>query len=217
MKQILAALMLGTILSGCGTTPDTVQEKSSEKSVPKQETPVSIEKSAAYVPNPQLPDDRKLTTVNQSVSDDKGELTLKQIVRPDVTQTIGPITMKIEEMKVFHARPSYGMIDFFHGFTHDESFDLVKTRVTITNTSDGPVTFNPVAHFKLDAKTEKTIEDDVYLESLATTYAPSETRTGNFGFIIEQPLKSVELLTSDVLNEKRDVIEKGVSVSTPLK
>ena len=214
MKQLLAALMLGTILSGCGNAPDVIQEKSS----PKQETqtPVSIEKTAAYVPNPQLPDDRQLTSVNQSVSDDKGELTLKQIVRPDVTRTIGPIQMKIEEIKVFHARPSYGMIDFFHGFTHDESFDLVKTRVTITNTGEEPVTFNPVAHFKLGAKTEKTLEDDVYLESLATTYAPSETRRGNFGFILEQPLTSVELLTSDVLNENRDVVEKGISFSTDL-
>lgn len=216
MKQILAALMLGTILSGCGTTPDTVQEKSSEKSAPKQETPVSIEKSAAYVPNPQLPDDRKLTKVDASVTDDKGELTLKQFVRPDVTRTIGPITMKVEEVKVFHARPSYGMIDFFHGFTHEESFDLVKTRVTITNIGDEPVTFNPVAHFRLDAKTEKTLQDDVYLESLAATYAPGETRSGNFGFIIEQPLTSVELLTSDVLSAKRDVLGKGSSLSLRL-
>ena len=216
MKQILAALMLGTILSGCGTTPDTVQEKSSEKSAPKQETPVSIEKSAAYVPNPQLPDDRKLTKVDASVTDDKGELTLKQFVRPDVTRTIGPITMKVEEVKVFHARPSYGMIDFFHGFTHDESFDLVKTRVTITNGGDEPVTFNPVAHFKLDATTEKTLQDDVYLESLAATYAPGETRRGNFGFIIEQPLTSVELLTSDVLSAKRDVLGKGSSLTLRL-
>lgn len=216
MKQILAALMLGTILSGCGTMPDTVQEKSSEKSAPKQETPVSIEKSAAYVPNPQLPDDRKLTKVDASVTDDKGELTLKQFVRPDVTRTIGPITMKVEEVKVFHARPSYGMIDFFHGFTHEESFDLVKTRVTITNRGDEPVTFNPVAHFRLDAKTEKTLQDDVYLESLAATYAPGETRSGNFGFIIEQPLTSVELLTSDVLSAKRDVLGKGSSLSLRL-
>ncbi|MDX1259566.1 DUF4352 domain-containing protein [Exiguobacterium sp. K1] len=216
MKQILAALMLGTILSGCGTMPDTVQEKSSEKSAPKQETPVSIEKSAAYVPNPQLPDDRKLTKVDASVTDAKGELTLKQFVRPGITRTIGPITMKVEEVKVFHARPSYGMIDFFHGFTHDESFDLVKTRVTITNGGAEPVTFNPVAHFKLDATTEKTLQDDVYLESLAATYAPGETRRGNFGFIIEQPLTSVELLTSDVLSAKRDVLGKGSSLSLRL-
>ena len=216
MKQILAALMLGTILSGCGTMPDTVQEKSSEKSAPKQEPPVSIEKSAAYVPNPQLPDDRKLTKVDASVTDAKGELTLTQFVRPGITRTIGPITMKVEEVKVFHARPSYGMIDFFHGFTHDESFDLVKTRVTITNTGNEPVTFNPVAHFKLDTKTEKTIEDDVYLESLAATYAPDETRRGNFGFIIEQPLTSVELLTSDVLSAKRDVLRKGSSLTLRL-
>ncbi|MDW2885824.1 DUF4352 domain-containing protein [Exiguobacterium artemiae] len=216
MKQILAALMLGTILSGCATTPDTIQEKSSEKSSPKQETPVSIEKSAAYVPNPQLPDDRKLTKVDASVTDAKGELTLTQFVRPGITRTIGPITMKVEEVKVFHARPSYGMIDFFHGFTHDESFDLVKTRVTITNGGDEPVTFNPVAHFKLDATTEKTLQDDVYLESLAATYAPGETRRGNFGFIIEQPLTSVELLTSDVLSAKRDVLRKGSSLTLRL-
>jgi len=212
MKRLVVLLTLGTILSGCG---NPVQEAKQPVSLPKQEQ-VSIEKTAAYVPNPQLPDDRKLTKVDASIADDKGELTLKQFVRPDVTRTIGPITMKVEEVKVFHARPSYGMIDFFHGFTHDESFDLVKTRVTITNTGNEPVTFNPVAHFKLDAKTEKTIEDDVYLESLAATYAPDETRSGNFGFILEQPLSSVEWLTSDVLNAKRDVLEKGTSLSFPL-
>ena len=212
MKQLVVLLTLGTILSGCG---NPVQEAKQPVSLPKQEQ-VSIEKTAAYVPNPQLPDDRKLTEVDASIADAKGELTLKQFVRPDVTRTIGPIRMKVEEVKVFHARPSYGMIDFFHGFTHDESFDLVKTRVTITNTGNEPVTFNPVAHFKLDTKTEKTIEDDVYLESLAATYAPDETRSGNFGFILEQPLSSVEWLTSDVLNAKRDVLEKGTSLSFPL-
>ena len=212
MKQLVVLLTLGTILSGCG---NPVQEAKQTVSLPKQE-PVLIEKTAAYVPNPQLPDDRKLTKVDASIADAKGELTLKKFVRPDVTRTIGPITMKVEEIKVFHARPSYGMIDFFHGFTHDESFDLVKTRVTITNTGNEPVTFNPVAHFKLDTKIEKTIEDDVYLESLAATYAPDETRRGNFGFIIEQPLTSVELLTSDVLSAKRDVLRKGSSLTLRL-
>lgn len=212
MKQLVVLLTLGTILSGCG---NPVQEAKQPVSLPKQEQ-VSIEKTAAYVPNPQLPDDRKLTKVDASIADDKGELTLKQYVRPDVTRTIGPIRMKVEEVKVFHARPSYGMIDFFHGFTHDESFDLVKTRVTITNTGNEPVTFNPVAHFKLDTKIEKTIEDDIYLESLAATYAPDETRSGNFGFILEQPLSYVDWLTSDVLSTKRDVLGKGSSLSLRL-
>lgn len=212
MKQLVVLLTLGTILSGCG---NPVQEAKQSVSLPKQEQ-VSIEKTAAYVPNPQLPDDRKLTKVDASIADDKGELTLKQFVRPDVTRTIGPIRMKVEEVKVFHARPSYGMIDFFHGFTHDESFDLVKTRVTITNTGNEPVTFNPVAHFKLDTKIEKTIEDDIYLESLAATYAPDETRSGNFGFILEQPLSYVDWLTSDVLSTKRDVLGKGSSLSLRL-
>jgi len=212
MKQLVVLLTLGTILSGCG---NPVQEAKQPVSLPKQEQ-VSIEKTAAYVPNPQLPDDRKLTKVDASIADDKGELTLKQFVRPDVTHTIGPIRMKVEEVKVFHARPSYGMIDFFHGFTHDESFDLVKTRVTITNTGNEPVTFNPVAHFKLDTKIEKTIEDDIYLESLAATYAPDETRSGNFGFILEQPLSYVDWLTSDVLSTKRDVLGKGSSLSLRL-
>ncbi len=212
MKQLVVLLTLGTILSGCG---NPVQEAKQPVSLPKQEQ-VSIEKTAAYVPNPQLPDDRKLTKVDALIADDKGELTLKQFVRPDVTRTIGPIRMKVEEVKVFHTRPSYGMIDFFHGFTHDESFDLVKTRVTITNTGNEPVTFNPVAHFKLDTKIEKTIEDDIYLESLAATYAPDETRSGNFGFILEQPLSYVDWLTSDVLSTKRDVLGKGSSLSLRL-
>ncbi|WP_294744664.1 hypothetical protein [uncultured Exiguobacterium sp.] len=215
MKQILATLMLGTVLAGCGTS--TSQDTPTESPSAKQEQPVSLEKTSAYVPNPQLPDDRRLTKINQTVTDDKGDLTLKQFKPVNETRKIGPIEMTIEEIKVFHARPSYGMIDFFHGFTHEESFDLIKTRVTITNTSDAPVTFNPVAHFKLNGEAEKTLEDDVYLESLAKTYAPSETRSGNFGFILERPVKSIELLTSDVLDEKQDVLKKGTTYSTSLR
>lgn len=215
MKQILATLMLGTVLAGCGTSAsqDTPAESRSEK----QEQLVSLEKTSAYVPNPQLPDDRQLTKIDQTVTDDKGDLTLKQFKPVNETWKIGPIEMTIEEIKVFHARPSYGMIDFFHGFTHDESFDLIKTRVTITNTSDAPVTFNPVAHFKLNDEAEKTLEDDVYLESLAKTYAPSETHSGNFGFLLERPVKSIELLTSDVLDEKQKVLKKGTTYSTVLR
>ncbi|WP_294740224.1 hypothetical protein [uncultured Exiguobacterium sp.] len=215
MKQILATLMLGTVLAGCGTS--TSQDTLTESPSAKQEQPVSLEKTSAYVPNPQLPDDRRLTKINQTVTDDKGDLTLKQFKPVNETRKIGPIEMTIEEIKVFHARPSYGMIDFFHGFTHEEFFDLIKTRVTITNTSDTPVTFNPVAHFKLNGEAEKTLEDDVYLESLAKTYAPSETRSGNFGFILERPVKSIELLTSDVLDEKQDVLKKGTTYSTFLR
>ncbi len=215
MKQILATLMLGTVLAGCGTSAsqDTPAESRSEK----QEQLVSLEKTSAYVPNPQLPDDRQLTKIDQTVTDDKGDLTLKQFKPVNETWKIGPIEMTIEEIKVFHARPSYCMIDFFHGFTHDESFDLIKTRVTITNTSDAPVTFNPVAHFKLNDEAEKTLEDDVYLESLAKTYAPSETHSGNFGFLLERPVKSIELLTSDVLDEKQEVLKKGTTYSTVLR
>ncbi|MGI1806183.1 DUF4352 domain-containing protein [Exiguobacterium sp. TDN 0502] len=215
MKRILATLMLGTVLAGCGHSAS--QDTPTEPSSAKQKQSVSLEKTNAYVPNPQIPDDRKLTKVNQTVTDDKGELTLKDIKRVNETRKIGPIEMTIEEIKVFHDRPSYGMIDFFHGFTHEESFDVVKTRVTITNTSDEPVTFNPVAHFKLDDATEKTLEDDVYLESLAKTYAPSESRSGNFGFITEKPVQSIELLTSDVLDEKQDVLKKGIRFSTSLR
>lgn len=215
MRQILATLMLGTVLAGCGTSAS--QDTPKEPASAKQEQPVSLEKTSAYVPNPQIPDDRDLTKIDQTVTDDKGDLTLKQFKRVNETRKIGPIEMTIEEIKVFHARPSYGMIDFFHGFTHDESFDLIKTRVTIKNTSNEPVTFNPVAHFKLDAATEKTLEDDVYLESLAKTYAPSESRSGNFGFILEHPVDSIELLTSDVLDEKQDVLKKGTKFLTSLR
>lgn len=215
MKQILATLMLGTVLAGCSTSAS--QDTPKEPSSAKQEQPVLLEKTSAYVPNPQLPDDRQLTKIDQTVTDDKGDLTLKQFKPVNETRKIGPIKMTIEEIKVFHARPSYGMIDFFHGYTHDESFDLIKTRVTITNTSDAPVTFNPVAHFKLDDEAEKTLEDDVYLESLAKTYAPSETHSGNFGFILERPVTSIELLTSDVLDEKQAVLQKGTTYSTSLR
>lgn len=205
MKRLLTSLILGTVLAGC-SHPSADQQTAP---APVTHTSVTLEKTDVYVPNPQLPDDRMLTKRNQTVRDDKGELTLQQIQSVKQTHSIGPINMTIEDVKVIQTRPSYAMIDFFHGFTHEEAFDMVKTRVTLTNTSKQPVTFNPVAHVKINQSTEKTIDDDLYLEALAGTYEPSEQRSGNLGFITERPVERLEFLTSDVLDAQQQVIKKG--------
>ncbi|WP_214851320.1 hypothetical protein [Exiguobacterium sp. s193] len=206
MKRLLTSLILGTVLAGCS---DSSADQQAASVPPITHTSVALEKMDIYVPNPQLPDDRALTKRNQTVRDAKGEVTLKQIQPGKQTHSIGPIEMTIEEVKVVQNRPSYAMIDFFHGFTHEESFDMVKTRVTLTNTSKQSVTFNPVAHVKINQTTEKTIDDDLYLEALAGTYEPSEQRSGNLGFITERPVETLEFLTSDVLDAQQQVIKKG--------
>ncbi|WP_214769345.1 DUF4352 domain-containing protein [Exiguobacterium sp. s133] len=206
MKRLLLSITLGTILAGCS---DSSADQQAVPAPPVTHTSVALEKTDVYVPNPQLPDERMLTKRNQTVRDDKGELTLQQIQSVKQTHSIGPIDMTIEEVKVIQTRPSYAMIDFFHGFTHEEAFDMVKIRVTVTNTSKQPVTFNPVAHVKINQSTEKTIDDDLYLEALAGTYEPSEQRSGNLGFITERPVEKLEFLTSDVLDAQQQVIKKG--------
>lgn len=60
-------------------------------------------KKDVYVPNPQLPDDINLNQIGQNVSDAKGELTLKAYKKVNETLNVGPIEVKVKEMKVMHA------------------------------------------------------------------------------------------------------------------
>ncbi|WP_114571841.1 DUF4352 domain-containing protein [Exiguobacterium flavidum] len=202
-RKWLGLSALALLLTGCA--------EEQTRPVAKQAEAAPLEKKDVYVPNPQVTDDRKLLTPGQSVADRKGELTLKKINQTERKITVGPVELTVHDEKVFHARPDYGMIDFFHGFTHDESFDVWKTRVTVRNTGDEPVRFNPVAHVFL-GKEEKTLEDDIYLEGLGKELAPHEKRTGNIGFIVEQEPKTVEWWTSDAVDGYKKSIEKGKQI-----
>ncbi len=70
------------------------------------------------------------------------------------TLNVGPIEVKVKEMKVMHATPDYSMIDFFHGYTHDEDFDIVKVNVEIKNNTDKKLSFPQLLSLK---RTEENI------------------------------------------------------------
>lgn len=125
-----------------------------------------------------------MNQIGQNVSDAKGELTLKAYKKVNETLDVGPIEVKVKEMKVMHATPDYSMIDFFHGYTHDEDFDIVKVNVEIKNNSDKKIKFSPVAFLETDRGEHLTWEDEIYLEELTGEIEGNGSKSGNIGFIL---------------------------------
>ncbi|MFJ7938074.1 DUF4352 domain-containing protein [Peribacillus sp. NPDC096622] len=160
--------------------------------------------------NPQLPDDINLNQIGQNVSDAKGELTLKAYKKVNETLNVGPIEVKVKEMKVMHATPDYSMIDFFHGYTHDEDFDIVKVNVEIKNNTDKKVKFSPVAFLETDRGEHLTWEDEIYLEELTGEIEGNGSKSGNIGFILNDGnIKGISVMTSDAVDESGEVLAKG--------
>jgi hypothetical protein len=205
--------MLMAALAGCSAES---QSQSREEAVVKASSAV---KKDVYVPNPQVTDDRALVTVGETAKDRKGELTLKAYNPVNETIQVGPVTMTVKDVKVLHYVPDYSMIDFFHAFTHEEAFDFVKVNVEIQNTSDESIKFNPVAALKMNSGERKTWEDDIYLEELTGEIAADSFKKGSMGFILEKnnDYQSVDILTSDAVDESHDVVEQGKHVSVVLK
>ena len=91
----------------------------------------------------------------------------------------------------------------------------MKMFVEITNTSDEPIHFAPVALLETAEEELKLWEDDIYLEELNGELAPGETKTGNVGFIIEKGgIESINITTSDVFDSKDKQIAKAVEFNT---
>ncbi|HSO56847.1 MAG TPA: hypothetical protein VLQ66_01315, partial [Paenisporosarcina sp.] len=116
MKKHIALLALLTlVISGCSNnTVASVKEK-----------PANIDYLNDYYSNPQVTDDRTLLKIGQSVSDEKGEATLKAINQVNKTYSDGPIKLTVKDMKLIHLRPDYSLIDYFHVLTQEEEFDFV--------------------------------------------------------------------------------------------
>ncbi|MEQ2528278.1 hypothetical protein WMO40_16450 [Bacillaceae bacterium CLA-AA-H227] len=159
--------------------------------------------STEYSPNPQVPDDRSLMEIGQTVSDKKGEATLEAISEIGDTFEFGPIRLTIKEMKQIHLRPDYSLIDYFHVLTHEEEFDFVKVFVQVENTSTEPVHFAPVAKMKTNLGEEFDSHEDIYLEELNGELLGKEVKQGNIGFIVHTPgtLEWILLNTSDIFNK----------------
>lgn len=103
------------VLAGCSATA-TEENLLLEKQV-KTDEAIEISdqnvKKDVYVPNPQITDDLNLVTVGETVTDDKGEITLKSYKNINKTVNFGAVEMTIKDIKVMHYVPEYSMTDFF--------------------------------------------------------------------------------------------------------
>ncbi|MFJ7366445.1 DUF4352 domain-containing protein [Peribacillus frigoritolerans] len=210
MNRLMIGALLLTAFGALNTQPAYEEETTAK--VKTEEIARPLEKKDVYVPNPQLPDDINLNQIGQNVSDAKGELTLKAYKKVNETLNVGPIEVKFKEMKVMHATPDYSMIDFFHGYTHDEDFDIVKVNVEIINNSDKKMKFSPVAFLETDRGEHLTWEDEIYLEELTGEIEGNGSKSGNIGFILKDGnIKGISVMTSDAVDDEGKVLAKGKS------
>ncbi|RLQ84900.1 hypothetical protein [Planomicrobium sp. Y74] len=183
------------VLAGC-----------SEETEPVAEAAVNEEAAIptyfdGYVLNPQVTDDRSLEKAGQSFRDLRGEIELKAVNTEIPAYEVGGVELTVHEAKILHFKPEYSMIDFFHSYTHETEFGMVKYFVEITNTTEEVLKFAPVALVETNAGETKTWEEDIYLEELNGEIQPGETKKGNIGFILEKPSKEpLKFTTSDVFS-----------------
>ena len=161
-----------------------------------------------YDSNPQVTDDRSLLEVGQSVSDEKGEATLKAINQVNQTYEEGPIKFTVKDMKLIHLRPDYSLIDYFHVLTEQEEFDFVKVFIEIENTYTEKINFAPIALIETNTGEKLDWEKDIYLEDLNGEIEGNELKKGNTGFILTstEDLEWIEITTSDVFNKDEEKI-----------
>ncbi|KMY48462.1 hypothetical protein [Peribacillus loiseleuriae] len=208
MKKYLGLLtLLALLLFGCSNDV-------SNSEIPEKEKQQKNEYLNDYDSNPQVPDDRSLLEVGQSVSDEKGEATLKAINLVNETYEIGPIRLSVKDMKLIHLRPDYSLIDYFHVLTHDEEFNFVKVFVEIENTSDEKINFAPIALIETSSGVKLDWEKDIYLEELNGEIEGNSTKKGNLGFIIDSSndLEWIELTTSDVFDKAENKINDSQTI-----
>lgn len=182
-------------------------------------TPPDTTYTEKYTPNPQMTSDEKLVSKNDTVSSDLGEVQLIQANFEQVHYKIGPLELTFHDVKELAVAPNVSMIDYFHALTTEEQFHIVKTFVTVKNTSDEVVLFNPAAAASVSKEEQWTWEQEVYLDELNGRYEVNQTKQGNIGFILTKSTKptSVTLQTSDVFNEQQEVISSGKDISLQLQ
>ncbi|PGM49405.1 DUF4352 domain-containing protein [Bacillus sp. AFS053548] len=223
MKKLIPFILLSLMLSGCSL----VQKEKTTASAENIKNVSTISKSRAkslgdvYVTNPQVADDTSLLLKGQTLKDEKGEVTLEDIATLNKTYSIGPIEMKIKQIKLINNLPTYSLMDYFHYYTESyESFRFVKVEVEIINHSNKQLHFGPVAHLMTSNNEVKEFKDDFYIEYLGGEMNPNSSKQGAMGFIVEHTvpsLKWIELTTSDVLDDQHKVIAKAQKIKVDLK
>ncbi|MCM3121968.1 DUF4352 domain-containing protein [Mesobacillus sp. AQ2] len=212
MRKYLQLLLAATLLTGCSfaEAESKKETKSSEAAIEKP-----LKKNTdVYVPNPQVTEDINLKKAGDSLTDNKGELTLKTVKEVNKTFNVNGIEYIVKDVRLLHFVPAYSLIDFFHAYTHDEEFDFVKINVEVKNNSKENYHFGPVAMVNINDSIHKTWEDDFYLENLNGEISAGQTKRGNLGFIVEDmdSLKKVEILSGDLVDESKKKVADPVKL-----
>ncbi|PLS01169.1 DUF4352 domain-containing protein [Neobacillus cucumis] len=219
-------LSLPLFLFGCNSVQNIeptakATEKQEHISEKQKENNRAKSLSDIYVPNPQVSNDTELLQVGQTLKDSKGTITLKEIAAQNKSYTIGPIEMRIKNVKLIHNMPTYSLMDYFHYYTENyEEFDFIKVEVELVNKSDQTVHFGPVAHLTTSNGETKTFEDDFYIEYLGGEMEPKGSKQGALGFIVKKStpdIKWAAIQTSDVLDENHKELGKSQRIKIDLK
>jgi len=206
-RRIYVGMLALLLLAGCSEEAEPVANAAAN-----EETAIPAYFDG-YVVSPQVTDDRTVQKVGQSFRDLRGGIELKAVNTELPGYEIGGIEVTIHEAKILHLQPEYSMIDFFHSYTHETEFDMVKYFVEITNTTDEVLKFAPAAIVKTDSGETKTWEEEIYLEELNGDIQPGETKKGNIGFILEEPgAESLTLTTSDVFSAEDEKLEDAQEI-----
>ncbi|MFJ9463013.1 DUF4352 domain-containing protein [Viridibacillus arvi] len=201
MKKSLGFLLLSSLLFGCS-------DKDFSTSSPASAQEIESNYLEGYGANPQVPDDRTLLTVGQSIKDAKGEATLQKINLEEQTINVGDIKLTVKDTKLIHLFPDYSLTDYFHALTHDEEFEFVKLFVEIKNNSNDKVNFAPIAMIETNTGQKITWDQDIYLENLNEEIEGSASKKGNLGFIVNTKtnLEWIDITTSDVFNKYEEKV-----------
>jgi hypothetical protein len=219
VKKAMIILLFVFLLTGCSFVsilPTNEKTGSNMEKTSTETKNISEDDHTAYYNSPQVTDDSTLQNPGQSVTDEKGEATLKSIKQINKAYHFGDIEYTIKEIKLLHYRPDYSLIDYFHPLTEEEEFDFIKISVDIENHAKDKRNFAPVALFETNTGVKQDWKQDMYLEHLNGEIEGSQIKRGSLGFIVNQAndkqIEWIKILTSDVFNEKHERLEEAQKI-----
>jgi hypothetical protein len=215
MKPWIALTLTAALLAGCTANSSTKTASEVHAETQAEETNEKSTEIISFKDSPQAPDDTELTIKDSQFQDEDGSITLKQFAQVHEKKQTGDISMTIADVKVLQYKPSPDLIDFFHGFTHEETeFPYVRVNVVVKNNGDVPMYIAPVSKITTNQGETVTWEDDFYLEKLNGELKPGEEKVGNLGFILDETdpeaLESLTISSSDVLDHKKEKVADAI-------
>lgn len=171
-----------------------------------------------YTENPQMTSDVDLVKKEETQVSAKGNIQLLEASFEQQKTTVEPMKITISDTKILQVEPDVSMLDYFHVLTTNEEFNIIKAFISIENTSDQVVYFNPSAQAKTDTGEHWTWQEDVYLDGLEGAYEPGQKKQGNIGFILTKKKTPSRLILqpTDVFNTEKEKITTGKEITLPL-